>query len=246
MERFDQSGSASRRRYLKVAQELLTAVARGDYPAGSRLPPEREIAIRSGVSRPTAREALLALELVGAVEVRHGDGAYVRGPQARVGGIDGSPLDAHPRELLETRYTLEPMVAALAAGRITTEVLTTVRRDLDEAAELVGELSQLPRFIELGLRFHADIAPGCGNSLLADIVTQLVNVETHPLWALVNQQAMSSVAAREGQISHHRAVFAAIASGDPVRSEDTMRKHLVALNTAIFDPAPQAATPATV
>src|SRR5689334_14133503 len=107
MQTSDQSTAAGQRRYLAVAQHLLMAIARGDFSAGDRLPPDREIATSAGVSRPTAREALLALELVGAVEVRHGDGAYVRGPQARVGGVHGSPLDAPPRELIETRRTLE-------------------------------------------------------------------------------------------------------------------------------------------
>jgi len=244
MEISDQSRPKSQRRYVKVAQELLTGIAQGDYLVGARLPADREIATRSGVSRPTAREALLALELVGAVEVRHGEGTYVRGPQARVGGIGGSPLDALPRELIETRCTLEPMVAALAASRITTDVLTIVRRDLDEAAELVDEPGQLPRFIELGLRFHANMAPGCGNGLLADIVAQLVNVEMHPLWALVNQQAMSSTAARQGQIFDHRAVLAAIASGDADLSEEAMRSHLSALDAAIFVQVPRTGRPA--
>jgi GntR family uxuAB operon transcriptional repressor len=179
--------------------------------------------------------------LIGAVEVRHGDGAYVRGPQARVGGVEGSALDAPPRELIETRRSLEPVVAGLAARRIDADTLAAVRHDLDEAAELVDEPGQLPRFISLGLRFHADLAPGCGNGLLADIVGQLVSVESHPLWALVNQQAMSSAQARQSQISEHRAVLAAIATGDAHRAEQTMRTHLKALDAAIFYPVAHAA-----
>jgi len=234
MKRSDQSGPSSQRRYLYVAQDVLVAIARGDYAAGDRLPPDREIAARAGVSRPTAREAFLALELIGAVEVRHGDGAYVSGPRARVGGVDGSPLDAPPRELIETRRTLEPSVAALAASRISPEMLVGLSRDLDEAAELAREPEHLPRFITLGLRFHADVAPGCGNSILADIVAQLVNVEMHPLWALINQQAMSSVEARQGQVRDHRAILAAISSGDPARAAEAMRSHLLTLDAAIF------------
>ncbi len=245
MQTSDQSTAAGQRRYLAVAQQLLMAIARGDFAAGDRLPPDREIATSAGVSRPTAREALLALELIGAVEVRHGDGAYVRGPQARVGGSNGSPLDAPPRELIETRRTLEPAVAALAATRISSERLAALSRDLDEAAELVHEPQQLPRFITLGLRFHADAAPGCGNGLLADIVAQLVNVELHPLWALVNQQAMSTADARQGQVADHRAILAALASGDPALAEEAMRSHLLALDAAIFvhNPEPASASP---
>jgi len=238
MQRSDQStsGSSSRRRYLAVAQDLLAAIGEGSYPAGSRLPAEREIALRAGISRPTAREALLVLELIGAVEVRHGDGTFVRGSQALVGGVDRSPLDTPPRELIETRSTLEPTVAGLAALRITSDTLDAVRRNVDEAAELVADSAALPRFIALGLRFHAEVAPGCGNTLLADIVIQLVDVENHPLWALVNQQSMSSVGARENQIAEHRSVIAAIAGGDSMRAETAMRQHLLTLKAAIFGP----------
>lgn len=210
------------------------AIARGDYGAGDRLPPDREIAARAGVSRPTAREALLALELIGAVDVRHGDGAYVSGSAARVGGTTGSPLDAPPRELIETRLTLEPAVAALAAMRIAPERLEALRRNVDESAELAHEPTQMPRFISLGLQFHAEVAPGCGNTLLADIIAQLVNVEMHPLWALVNQQAMSSLPARLGQMDDHRAIVEAIASGEPSRAREAMTSHLNSLDAAIF------------
>lgn len=242
MQSSDQSGSGSQRRYLRVAQDLLLTIGRGELSPGDRLPPDREIAASAGVSRPTAREALLALELIGAVEVRHGDGAYVQGPQARVGGVYGSPLDAPPRELIEARRTLEPVVIAMAASRMSPETLDALERDLEEAAQLVDRPQELPRFITLGLRFHADAAPGCGNGLLADLVGQLVNVETHPLWALVNQQAMSSTQARQGQVDDHRAILQALRSADPEQAAEAMRSHLGALNAAIFVHPPQTAS----
>lgn len=213
---------------------MLVAVARGDYAPGEQLPPDRELAARAGVSRATAREALLALELIGAVEVRHGDGAYVSGSRARVGGVDGSPLDTLPRELIESRRVLEPSVANLAATRADAALIGQLSRDLEEASELVDNPADLPQFIKLGLRFHADLAPGCGNGLLADVVAQLVNVEMHPLWGLVNQQAMSSVEARRGQITDHRAILAAIGSGDSELAAEAMASHLSGLDAVIF------------
>ncbi|MGY1705737.1 FadR/GntR family transcriptional regulator [Geodermatophilus sp. SYSU D00697] len=234
MQSSDQSRSG--RRYLVVAQTLLTQITSGEYVAGDRLPADRSIAETFGVSRATAREAQLALEVIGAVEVRHGDGVYVRWPPAQVGGVDGSPLDAPPRELIESRRSIEPVVAGLAATRIDSDTLAGLRRNLDEAAELVDDDAALPRFMAVGLQFHADLAPGCGNSLLADIVAQLVNAETHPLWTLVNQQAMRTREARLGQLREHRDVVAAIAAGDTSRAERAMSAHLRALDTAIFRP----------
>ena len=202
------------------------------------------MAVANGVSRPTAREALLALELIGAVEVKHGDGAYVTGAQPRIGGSAGSPLNVPPQELIETRSVLEPMVAGRAAMRVTPEVMAGLERDLEEAAQFVEDPDQLPRFVSFGLQFHADLAVASGNSVLAGIVAQLVDVETHPLWALVNQQAVSSEDARRGQISEHRAILASIAAGDVMAAEQAMREHLLGLETAIFLPG-RAAVAAT-
>jgi DNA-binding FadR family transcriptional regulator len=243
----DQSGPPSRRRYLAVAEALLIAIARGEYPPGHRLPAERELATVHGVSRPTAREALLALELLGAVEVKHGDGAYVTGAQPRIGGSADSPLNVPPQELIETRSVLEPVVAGRAAMRGTPEVMVGLERDLEEASQLVEDIHQLPRFVYLGLRFHADLAVASGNSVLAGIVSQLVDVETHPLWALVNQQAVSSEVARRGQITEHRAILDSVAAGDARGAEQTMRDHLLGIETDIFLPgrAPNPTTAAT-
>ena len=235
MQRSDHSKPA--RLYLSVAQDLLTAMARGEYLPGLRLPGDRELASRLDVSRATVREAILALELIGAVEVRHGDGTYVRSPHAGVIGVEGSALDVAPRELIEARRAVEPVVASLAARHIETDQLRSLQRDLDEAGEIIAEPAQLPRFMELGLRFHADLALGCGNSLLAGIVGQLVNAETHPLWLLVNQHAVSSLGAREGQLRQHREVLAAITSGDIDRAKQAMSVHLTSVRTVIFHPA---------
>jgi GntR family uxuAB operon transcriptional repressor len=221
-----------------VAQDLLTAVAAGEYVLGVRMPGDREIAARLGVSRTTVREAILALELIGAVEVRHGDGTYVRGPHAGVAAvIEGSALDVAPRELIESRRALEPVVASFAATRIGTDLLRGLTRDLDEATEIVAEPGRIPRFMELGLRFHSDLALGCGNALLAGIVGQLVDAETHPLWLLVNQHAVSSLQAREGQLRQHREVLGAIASGDAAHAAQAMTAHLASVDAVIFNPA---------
>src|ERR1700754_1525250 len=130
------------RLYLSVAQDLLAAMAAGEYVPDVRLPGDRDLAARLDVSRATVREAILALELIGAVEVRHGDGTYVRGPHAGVTGIEGSALDVAPRELIEARRSVEPVVASLAAVRIDAEALRGLTRDVDEATELVAEPAQ--------------------------------------------------------------------------------------------------------
>lgn len=224
------------RLYLAVAQQLLTSIATGEYIPGTRLPGDRDLAERLEVSRATAREAILALEIVGAVEVRHGDGTFVRAHPA-VSAIEASALDVAPRELIEARRSVEPSVAALAATRITSDTLDRLRRIIDEATEIVSEPAALTRFLELGLRFHSELALGCGNTLLAGIVGQFVSAESHPLWVLVNQLAVSSLVAREGQLADHNEIVAAIAAGDADAASRVMSTHLASVDTVIFAPS---------
>ncbi|WP_157602505.1 FadR/GntR family transcriptional regulator [Rathayibacter sp. Leaf296] len=233
------SEGVGNRRYLALAQRLLAAINRGDYRPGERLPAHTEIAAEAGVSRATAREAFLALELIGAIDVRHGDGTFVSLPAASVGGAHGSPLDSPPRELIETRLHLEPIAAGLAAHRIDDDRLALLTRNVDEQAELVAERDQVARFVSLGLQFHTDLAPACGNRLFGDIIDQLVSVGRHPLWELVNQRGLPTVESREEQVRQHRAVLDAIRARDADRARAAMHQHLDELNTSIFDPSHQ-------
>ena len=103
------------RLYQQLARRLLADLAGGRYAVGDRLPPERELAIEHDVSRPTVREAIIALEVQGLVEVRVGSGAYV----VRIPGADRQAAEA-PRfsitafELMEARLAIEGEAAALA------------------------------------------------------------------------------------------------------------------------------------
>jgi DNA-binding FadR family transcriptional regulator len=227
---------SQQRRYLTVAQDLMSSIARGEYSPGDRLPSHGEVATAANVSRATAREALLALELVGSVEVRHGDGTFVRSLVTQIGGGRDAVLQGPPRDLIEARRSIEPMTAELAATRIDPDRVAQLSSYIDSAELLVDDASSVAEFVALGLRFHSELAPGCGNPLLADIVRQLVDVESHPLWALVNQRGMTTREARESQVREHRAILDAVASGDSAAAAAQMTHHLEDLDRAIFVP----------
>lgn len=226
----------SSRRYLGVAQQLLLGIARGDFPVGSRIPSDRDLAKQEGVSRPTAREAVLVLELVGAVEIRLGDGVYVARPGIRLGARSNLPIDAPPLELIETRACIEPSVAALAALRMDRASMVALRDSLEQTASLAGDVDQLGEFVRRGLRFHVQLALACGNGITADITMQLVDVEDHPLWTLVNQQAMRTYEARANQLREHSAILDAVEARDAEGAAAAMRAHVQALQGEIFGP----------
>jgi len=224
-----------RRRYVQVAERLLDAIARGDYPVGSRLPGDREIAVLAQVSRPTAREAILALELVGAVEVRHGAGVYVIDPQLRSAETAAVALGV-PQELIEARVSVEPTVARLSAERATADDVGRLRALLDEGEAVLRDGGPYSRLSQLGLRFHAQLGQCCGNRVLADIVSHFVQVEDHPLWVLANEIALRSPEAQLEQVNEHRAILGAIEAGEADRAAVEMSVHLQRLSQYLFGP----------
>src|SRR2546427_8312532 len=106
-----------RRLYRQIADQIRTLIRSGEFPPGSRLPPERDLAKQLGVSRPSVREALIALEVEGLVEVRIGSGIYVQRSAAARNGDEASAVhaEAGPFELLRARQVIESECAALAA-----------------------------------------------------------------------------------------------------------------------------------
>lgn len=227
--------SPSTRRYFELAQSILLSITGGQLSPGDRLPPDRDIASQHGVSRATAREALLALELVGAVEIQHGNGVYVRGANGSSGrqnSLLGS--DALPYELMEARERIEPVAIEMAALKISPATIETVRADIAEAESIIEDISQLERFVDISFCFHSKLAVECGNRLIAGIVSDLVNTEVHPLWTLINQQVNRTLAARKAQLHEHTEILNALESGNGERAKFEMQTHLTSMARALF------------
>lgn len=124
-----------KRLYQSVAAQIVALIRQGEFAIGERLPPERELALTLGVSRPSLREALIALEIGGQIEIRMGSGVYVRDTAAdAVGPI--ATLGDSPSELMQARAAVEGSVAALAAARMTAAMLERLRRTVQRMKRL--------------------------------------------------------------------------------------------------------------
>jgi GntR family transcriptional regulator, hexuronate regulon transcriptional repressor len=119
------------RLYQDLARSLIETLSAGKFPVGSRLPAERELAAQYGVSRPTVREAIIALEVQGLVEVRIGSGAYVLRLPGK-GDVPGFNISAF--ELTEARLLFEGEAAALAATEANDEDIAQIATLIDEIA----------------------------------------------------------------------------------------------------------------
>jgi DNA-binding FadR family transcriptional regulator len=219
-----------RRLYRQIADQIRTLIKSGEFPAGARLPPERDLAKQLGVSRPSVREALIALEVEGLVEVRIGSGIYVQARDGAGGSKGGgrAAVDAHveatagPFELLRARYVIEGETAALAAksakkGQVQAieETLDTMQHELDEDKQPLG-----------GDRmFHVRIAEATGNGALVAVVDMLWVDRTGPLYKQLEHH-YDSPALWQAAMAEHRAVLKAIAAKDAGGARAAMQRHL--------------------
>lgn len=216
------------RLYQELARKLIKVLESGAYGVGDRLPAERELAIEYDVSRPTVREAIIALEVQGLVEVRVGSGAYVK----RLPSADDQPgFNVTAFELTEARLLLEGEAAALAATQITPSEIKALEALVDEiAAENRREGGQE----ESDRAFHLAIAHATRNTALVNLVEELWRLRaTSPESALLHEKARTANV--KPVVDEHSAIVAALKANDPVAARAAMRTHLSAvLDSLLF------------
>lgn len=231
---------------MEVAQSLLTGILESRYPVDGQLPTEREIAEANNVSRSTAREAVLALEIVGIVQVRRGEGTFASRAVTPLSALPGSgAFGEHPTQLVEARKYIEPVVAGHLTRTVTPEQLAELDGLIDAAQGLIDEQDQLAQFSSLGLEFHTRLSAMCTNPILASVATDLTNTARHPLWALINQIAVRDYEARVHQLEEHRRIVRALGTRDEDVAAAAMRSHIMHLITTVYqfpiptEPAPR-------
>jgi DNA-binding FadR family transcriptional regulator len=210
-----------RRLYRQIGEQIRALIKRGEFAVGSRLPPERDLARQLGVSRPSVREALIALEVEGYVEVRVGSGVYVTGTRAGAAAA-ALPADSGPFELIRARWLIEAECAALAAKSATRAQVRAMEDALDDMNLAVGK-GAVP--LAADRLFHQRIAEASGNSALALVVRTLWDQRTGPLFLRLEHHfdtpALWAVAIRE-----HREIVAAISRHDAGAARSAMRRHM--------------------
>ena len=212
----------NRRLYRQIADQIAALIEKGEYGAGQRLPPERDLAKQLGVSRPSVREALIALEVEGYVEVRVGSGVYVLGPRSAAAAASTLPADSGPFELIRARWLIEAECAALAAKSATKAQVRAMEDALDQMAA-DRERGVMP--LGADRLFHLRIAEASGNSALALVVKTLWDQRTGPLFLRLEHHfdtpELWSLAIRE-----HREIVQAIARHDAAAARGAMRRHM--------------------
>lgn len=211
-----------RRLYREVADQLRQLIASGEYPPGARLPAERDLASQLRISRPTVREALIALEVEGRVNIRVGSGIYVTEtilpvPRIRVAeGAEG------PFELLRAREFIESAIAEGAA-------LKPKPADIERLDEVLQRMQELPGYrdpmIAIDREFHMTIAAMLSNAVLERFVGELFDQRINPYFERLSAY-FEDGSTWKSATSEHRAIRDAIAAADPAGAKAAMERHL--------------------
>ncbi|WP_254649356.1 FadR/GntR family transcriptional regulator [Streptomyces sp. GbtcB7] len=206
---------------VEVARRLLDhLLTSGQLRSGDRLPPERELAEVFGVGRSAVREALKSLSLLGLLEIRQGDGTYVRGatsdllPQVLEWGL---LLGDHKMdELLEARACVEVDLAELAALRRSANDLTALETHL---ARMEAVHDSPAKYLEADLAFHRALAQASHNSALTGFQARLESLVV--VWIKKNIRKPG-----EGKLAEHAAVLEAVRARDPRAARAAMHAHM--------------------
>jgi len=210
----------SQRLYRQIADQLTALIESGEFARGSRLPSERDLAVQLGVSRPSVREALIALEIEGKVEVRVGAGIFVAAPRPLP--VTDPSNEAGPFEHLRARWLLEGEIAAEAAKNGRPEDLLPVRASVQEMQNRIRKDLDTE---DADRSFHCGIAKATHNSALVPVVQDLWDRGRGAIWQRMEHHFQTHDL-RTASLEDHRAILDMLESSDARGARAAMRHHL--------------------
>jgi DNA-binding FadR family transcriptional regulator len=223
----------TQRLYQQVADQIGELIRCKEFPAGHRLPAERDLAKLLGVSRPVVREAMIALEIAGLVEVRTGSGTYVKVPSAgtalslpmALGDVGLSPFD-----IITARILVEGEIAFVAATQAT-------QGELDEIAEIhrtmCRRVEEDQPLGELDRNFHERIAQSTHNTVLPSIVGSLWDSQHAPVFSMLSQHTRLPENQAATMEAHGR-IAAALGRREAENARRAMQDHLNQVMTVLM------------
>ena len=217
---------SSKRLFQSVAEQIAALIDDGAFPPGTRLPGERELAERLGVSRVTIREAEIALQALGRLQIKTGSGVYVSDAQPT---RDAALPNASAFEVTEARLLVESEAAALAAHNITPEGIERLGELIEQMR--TGDHDSANEADEL---FHRTIAEASNNAALVHTIRTLWRMREEIPEVKATYEAVCHDDA-ESRTEEHRAVFEAIRTGDAAGARAAMREHFHRLINAMLD-----------
>ncbi len=216
---FDKMNQASfKSKGAMIAEELLAKIKSGEYASGGRLPSERLISEQMGVSRPSVREAISALQIVGIIKSRPGDGSYIADYQQNEGLAQQVKKimeeSDSPYEILQARMAMETGAIRLAIKEATDDDIDNIRKVWEERSRR-GLAGDYQAYIHMGKELHLSIARATQNRIIIAVVDRLLNVTDQPLWQNMRRDYYESDPTRIGHmLAVHDRIVNAIQARD--------------------------------
>jgi DNA-binding FadR family transcriptional regulator len=212
----------------QIVRQLVGLVKSGQLKPGDRLPAERTLAEELGVGRPTLREALRALQLLGILDIRHGGGVFVSElqPDTLLGPLHlFLSLDRHNLgTILEARKVIEGALLAFVAKSVDDSVVRKLQGNLVRLERVVDESRQgnpdPERVNELATEFRAIIENAVGNPILVRAVKSL------DLLSAATRERTMSAGSMDRLLDNHRRMVEALVRHDPVAAQQALEAHI--------------------
>ncbi len=215
-----------------VCRKLVGHLVRGDWREGDRIPPERELCEMLGVGRSSLREALKALEVMGLIESKLGEGTFVCNrseflSRPLLWAITTSSSDIAARELIDARRLIEAELAGCAAEHATPEDLKAIGGYLDE---MEASIDQDERYLVADVNFHLAVGAASHNRILANALELIRNLLRE--WMM---QALQVSGVGREALEQHKEIYIAIAKGNKNAARAAMEKHVDAMSRRLLE-----------
>lgn len=215
----------------QVSQQIITLIRNGVYAPGDKLPSERELGEKMGVSRGSIREALSTLQAVGIIVTRTGAGTFVNNlplsKKAELKALANALSDESPLDILEVREAIESKSAWLATGNRTEEDIAKIRKALVNQREIIDK-KQDPRSADMV--FHLAVAEASHNLVLIEIIKVIHSLMKQTFWELLMNSLANIVSGDEEEkytyINEHEEILQAIVDQDAERAQFLMSNHI--------------------
>jgi GntR family transcriptional repressor for pyruvate dehydrogenase complex len=235
----------SQKNYMRIARQVRNLIRDGTLKIGDKLPPERDLVQQFGASRASVREALSALEMLGLVECRGGQGNFIKADGSD-GTIDGELLrtllqNHDPFEIFETRLEMEPNLTALAAERATSEERDKLKAQVEKlralGSRILAEADKGPaieEYMEEDRKYHLEISRCAHNTVLFTVFSgvNLMMKETH--WKAMKSKGLTDERNVRAYAAEHEAILEAILAKDTKAAQREARKHILMLKKTLF------------
>lgn len=213
-----------------IIQQIRDLITSGRLNRGDRLPAERDLAKILGVGRSTVREAIRALESLGVLETRAGEGTFLSAsPESGRDLLTARLFETwdNQRKLFEVRQVIEPDLAAFAARRATTEQIARMRQALDEQERLIqqGDIG-----MKADTEFHFLLAEAADNDVLFKLMHGLMDLMRETREASLQQGNRPLHSLRQ-----HRAILRSIEARDAAQAQRKMTEHIREMEQMVFD-----------